>query len=67
VVTVEHIVRAEQPEAALETFILALRDTLSQRSSSKHMAGHDLGRMEATPSLCYHASDSTRVETQSQQ
>ena len=61
VVTVEGIVRAKQPQAALETFILALHDTLPQRSSSKHMAGRDLGIMEATPSLRYHASNSTRV------
>ncbi len=67
VVTIEGIVRAEQPEATLEAFIVARRDTLPQRSSSKHMAGRDLGRMEATPSRRYYASDSTRVATQSQQ
>lgn len=67
VVTVEDIVRAEEPEAALEAFSVALRDTLPDRSSGKHMAGRELGRVEATPSLRYHASKSTRVEAQSQQ
>jgi hypothetical protein len=61
VATVERIVAAEDSEAALEAFSIALRDTLPQRSSSKHMAGRELGRMEPTPSLRYRASDSTRV------
>lgn len=53
-VTIEEIVDAEKPpEVALDAFTDALRDTLQERSSSKHMAGLELGRLEATPSLSY--------------
>jgi hypothetical protein len=37
----------------LDVFTDALRDTLQERPSSKHMAGLDLGQLEPTPSLSY--------------
>jgi hypothetical protein len=52
-VTIEDIVDAEKPEVALDVFTDALRDTLQERPSSKHMAGLDLGQLEPTPSLSY--------------
>lgn len=51
--TIEDIVDAEKPEVALDAFTDALRDTLQERPSSKHMAGLDLGQLEPTPSLSY--------------
>lgn len=54
--TIEDIVQSEEPAAALQTFTEVLRDTLEERSSSKHMSGLDLGRLEGTPSLRYRAA-----------
>jgi hypothetical protein len=54
--TIEDIVESEEPAAALQTFTEVLRDTLEERSSSKHMSGLDLGRLEGTPSLRYRAA-----------
>jgi hypothetical protein len=51
--TIEDIVNTEDPTVALTTFTDALRNTLEERSSSKHMAGRDTGRLEGTPSLRY--------------
>jgi hypothetical protein len=51
--TIERIVRAEEPCAALAAFTSALRDTLEERPSPKHMAGSELGRMEPSPSPGY--------------
>jgi hypothetical protein len=51
--TIEDIVNTEDPTVALTTFTEALRNTLEKRSSSKHMAGRDTGRLEGTPSLRY--------------
>ena len=51
--TIEDIIDTEDPTVALATFTDALRDTLEERSSSKHMAGRDTGRLESTPSLRY--------------
>ena len=52
-VTIEDIVDAEKPDVALDAFTDALRDTLQERLSSKHMAGLELGRLGPTPSLSY--------------
>ena len=54
--TIEDIVDSEEPVAALRVFTEALKDTLEERSSTKHMAGLDLGRLEGTPSLNYRAA-----------
>ena len=51
--TMEAIVQAEDPGAALKVFTSAIRATLEERLSRKHLAGVDLGRMEASPSLRY--------------
>jgi hypothetical protein len=55
---VEAIVNAQDPVAAMASFTTALREALSERSSRKHMAGLDLGRQAATPSLRYRAAAS---------
>jgi hypothetical protein len=52
---IEEIVQADAPQAAFNSFTAALRDTLEERTSSKHMAGRELGRWESTPSLRYQA------------
>ena len=57
IVAVEAVVTADEPAAALADFSDALRDTLPERASSKHMAGRDLGRLEATESLRYRAAE----------
>jgi hypothetical protein len=54
--TIEDIVDSEEPVVALQVFTEALKDTLEERSSTKHMAGLDLGRLEGTPSLNYRAA-----------
>ena len=53
---VEAIVNAPDPVAALESFTKVLQEALPERASRKHMAGLDLGRQEATPSLRYRAA-----------
>lgn len=55
VCTIEAIVQADNPAFALEAFTSALRDTLEERDSRKHMAGFELGRMGPSPSLSYRA------------
>jgi hypothetical protein len=54
--TIENIAKTDDPAVALDAFTDALRDTLEERSSSKHMFGLDLGRQEGTPSLRHHAA-----------
>ncbi|MES9985740.1 MAG: transposase, partial [Candidatus Thiodiazotropha sp. 6PLUC6] len=53
--TIKDVVTAENPESALKHLCASLQDALPARTSSKHMAGRDLGRQEPTPSLEYHA------------
>ncbi len=53
--TISDVVTAENPEESLKALSAALKDSLPTRSSSKHMAGRNLGRQETTPSLAYHA------------
>jgi hypothetical protein len=55
-VTIEDIVDTEKSDVAADVFTDALRDTLQQRPSSKQLAGVDLGRLEATPSLNHRAA-----------
>ena len=50
------VVTAEDPEMALKVFGSSLRATLPTRSSSKHMAGRDLGCQEPAQSLKYRAA-----------
>ena len=66
IVAVEAVVTADEPAVALTDFSDALRDTLPERASSKHMAGRDLGRLEATPSLRYRAAELEQTDRQSQ-
>ncbi len=47
------MVHADEPLKALDKFQIALKESLSNRISTKHLAGRDLGRMEPTPSLLY--------------
>ncbi len=54
--TIAEVVRSEDPQSSLEQLSAGLRDVLPDRKSTKHMAGLDLGRMEATPSLKYKAA-----------
>lgn len=51
--TIECIVVADDPKAAFESFCQAVKESLPDRPSSKHMAGCDLGRQEPTESLKY--------------
>ncbi len=55
VATIQEVVCANDPNAALESLITALHDSLPERDSSRHMAGRDLGRQEEIPSLKSHA------------
>jgi hypothetical protein len=50
---IKAIVNAPDPVAAMTSFTTALQEALQERTSRKHMAGLDLGRQEATPSLRY--------------
>jgi hypothetical protein len=59
-VTIEDIVDTEKSELTFEAFTDTLRDTLQERSSSKHIAGLDLGCLEATLSLGYRAAVQTK-------
>jgi hypothetical protein len=54
--TVTNVVNDDQPLAALDALIQALREALPDRPSKKHMAGLDLGRMETTHSLQHYAT-----------
>lgn len=51
--TIEHIVTTDDPKAAFISFCEAVKESLPDRPSSKHMAGCDLGRQEPTHSLKY--------------
>ena len=55
VATIQEVVCANDPNAALESLITALHDSLPERDFSRHMAGRDLGHQEETPSLKSHA------------
>jgi len=48
---IEDVVKVDDPHAALDQLIAALKDCLPVRPSKKHMVGRDLGRQEPTPSL----------------
>lgn len=50
---VSHIVNAEEPKKEFAKFKKLMEESLPDRSSAKHLAGRDLGRMESTPSLQY--------------
>jgi hypothetical protein len=50
---VSHIVNSDEPKKELNKFAIALENSIPNRSSSKHLVGRDLGRMESTPSLRY--------------
>ena len=50
---VSHIVYADEPKKEFDKFKVLMEDSLPDRSSTKHMSGLDLGRMEPTPSLIY--------------
>lgn len=52
--TVRGVVTSEDPKNALERLTLALKDVLPARNSSRHMAGRNLGKQEATDSLRAH-------------
>lgn len=53
--TVKVVVESDDPDAELKALTLALEDMLPKRESSRHMAGRDLGRQDATDSLKSHA------------
>jgi hypothetical protein len=49
------IVSSEDPVKEFEQLARRAKEVFSVRDSSKHMVGRDLGRLEPTPSLKYHA------------
>ena len=49
------IVSSEDPVKEFEKLATHVKEVFSVRDSSKHMDGRDLGRLEPTPSLKYHA------------
>jgi hypothetical protein len=53
--TIKDVVESEDPSNAFLALTTALTDCLPTRESSKHMAGRDLGRQEASDPLKYHA------------
>ena len=50
---VGHIVNSNDPKKELNKFTLALENTISNRISTKHLIGKNLGRMEPSVSLRY--------------
>lgn len=46
-------VDAEEPQKTFEQFKVLMTEALPNRSSGKHLAGRELGRMEPTLSLKY--------------
>lgn len=52
--TIKSVVDSEDPDKALAELTTGLTECLVERHSSKHMAGRDLGRQEATESLKHH-------------
>jgi len=54
---IEDLLAAEDPHQQLAKIVQALeKHTVSLRSSTKHMVGRDLGRLEPTPGLKYRAT-----------
>ncbi len=53
--TVKDVAMADDPEKALKSFTASLQSVVPVRSSSKHMAGRDLGSQEPSPFLIYRA------------
>ena len=49
------IASSEEPVTALQKLATRVQRVFTLRDSTKHMAGRDLGRLEPTPSLKYHA------------
>jgi hypothetical protein len=49
------IVSSEDPQSKFEQFARRLEEVFTPASSTKHMVGRDLGRLEPTPSLVYRA------------
>jgi hypothetical protein len=50
---ISHIFNAEEPKKEFDKIKNLMQESLPDRSSSKHLAGRDLGRMEPTASLRY--------------
>ena len=50
---INNIVNSDDPKKELSKFALALEKSIPNRSSSKHLIGRDLGRMEPIASLRY--------------
>ncbi|MES2366949.1 MAG: hypothetical protein V4563_13825 [Pseudomonadota bacterium] len=50
---IQDVVLAPDPITALDAFTLALRNTLPERTSKKHMVGLNLGIQGPAPSLKY--------------
>ena len=50
---ISHIVYADEPKKEFDKFKILMEESLPDRSSTKHMSGLDLGRMEPTRSLIY--------------
>ena len=50
---INNIVNSEDPKKELNKFAMALENSIPNRSSSKHLIGRDLGRMEPSASLRY--------------
>jgi hypothetical protein len=53
--TIKDVVDSVDPNKAMHELTIGLSECLMSRNSSRHMAGRDLGRQEATESLKYHA------------
>ncbi len=51
---VSHIVYAKEPKSEFAKFKTLMVESLPDRTSRKHLAGLDIGRMETTPALKYH-------------
>jgi len=49
------IVSSDAPMTAFQRLATRAKEVFSLRNSAKHMIGRDLGRLEPTPSLKYHA------------
>jgi len=49
------IASSEEPVTAFQKLAARVQKVFTLRDSTKHMAGRDLGRLEPTPSLKYHA------------
>lgn len=49
------VVSSEEPVQAFQQLATRVKEVFTLRDSTKHMVGRDLGRLEPTPSLQYHA------------